>query len=333
MLRPRHSAPLRAASPPLSFLLRSARTFSAADDAQPALVAAGGIGTQRPATNGLRGEQSRKSHGEPRQRYAAAEPAVLPAVRPGQLRDGSVGSSVGRHGGTARCGRNAAPRSGSDRPVPSAAPRFRGDQVTAAAGRERLCGSPRAPVSTGGRVDGSGFGSGFGFGPGWRPGGGGSRSRAAAAPEREDRAGSSPGRPGRPEPFAAVVTDRDGGRLGSLGPRAGVGSAGWVRHGFRSAPPGPRRRPFCPTSGPAAVPGPRPPDGARWRSSVLPRPRPEPAAQHRWPLPPGCGQGRRTAAECLLSLPRAYRTAAPFLFSHVALLTRSACLQIVRCFT
>lgn len=179
MLRPRHSAPLRAASPPLSFLLRSARTFSAADDAQPALVAAGGIGTQRPATNGLRGEQSRKSHGEPGQRYAAAEPAVLPAVRPGQLRDGSVGSSVGRHGGTARCGRNAAPRSGSDRPVPSAAPRFRGDQVTAAAGRERLCGSPRAPVSTGGRT---GLGSGPDSGSG--PAGGQGAGGAEAGPRR-----------------------------------------------------------------------------------------------------------------------------------------------------
>lgn len=255
------------------------------------------------------GESRAESHTGSRG-SATRRPSRLRSPRCG--RDGSVGSSVGQLGGTARRGRNAAPRSGGDRPVPSAAPRFRGDQVTAAAGRERLRGSPRAPVSTGERlrvrvrvpvrvrVRA-------------RLVGGGSRSRDAAVLEREDRAGSSPGRPGRPEPFAAVLAERGGGRLGSLGPRAGVGSAGWVRHGFRSAPPGPRRRPSCPTSGP-------PPCRARGRLPALGGGAPCLAALR---ASRAASEARSTAGRSRLAAGRAAEQPAERLLSACSLAPRS----------
>lgn len=124
--------------PPLSFLLRSARTFAAADDAQSALVSVGGR-----ARGTGRGESRAKSHTR-RRGSATRRLSRLLSPRYGRaaLRDSSVHCD-----GSVRAERGPAARSGRDRPVPSAGPRFRGDQVTAAAGRERLRGSPGAPDS------------------------------------------------------------------------------------------------------------------------------------------------------------------------------------------
>eukprot|EP00076_Gallus_gallus_P012588 XP_015130813.1 E3 ubiquitin-protein ligase RNF185 isoform X1 [Gallus gallus] len=123
--------------PPLSFLLRSARTFAAADDAQSALVSVGGR-----ARGTGRGESRAKSHTR-RRGSATRRLSRLLSPRYGRaaLRDSSVHCD-----GSVRAERGPAARSGRDRPVPSAGPRFRGDQVTAAAGRERLRGSPGAPL-------------------------------------------------------------------------------------------------------------------------------------------------------------------------------------------
>lgn len=276
--------------PPLSFLLRSARTFAAADDAQSALVSVGGR-----ARGTGRGESRAKSHTR-RRGSATRRLSRLLSPRYGRaaLRDSSVHCD-----GSVRAERGPAARSGRDRPVPSAGPRFRGDQVTAAAGRERLRGSPGAPVSTAERVR-------VRIRVRVRLGGGGrgGRRRDAAVLERKDRAGPSPGRPGRPEPFAAVPTERGGGRLGSLGPRAGVGSAGWARPGFRSARPA--VPPSCPTSGPAAVPGLQPPAGSRWRSSVpggtptLPDRVRSPPRSARWLFQAGPPSSLLCASSCLL---------------------------------